>query len=104
LNIELHGQNQNQPWKFSWLMVKPLITMVFRQLSKLTLGLESSPGNGIFIFYFFNIFCQAESQNHANGKKFGGKDVRYFFIAFFTPKNCDYKKSSQYFVEIFMPM
>ncbi len=26
--IGLYGQNQNQPWKVSWLMVKPLITMV----------------------------------------------------------------------------
>ncbi len=58
----------------------------FRQLSKLMFGLESSPGNGIFIFYFFNIFCQAESQNHANGKNFGEKDVRYFLSHFLPQK------------------
>jgi hypothetical protein len=58
----------------------------FTQLSKLMLGLESSPGNGIFIFYFFNIFCQAESQNYPSAKILAKKMSVIFFIAFFTPK------------------
>jgi hypothetical protein len=58
----------------------------FRQLSKLLLGLESSPGNGIFIFYFFNIFCQAESQNHASAKILAKKMSVIFLSHFLLQK------------------
>jgi hypothetical protein len=57
----------------------------FRQLSKLMLGLESNPGNGIFIFYFFNIFCQAEAQNHASVKILA-KKLSVIFLSHFLSK------------------
>jgi hypothetical protein len=75
----------------------------FRQLSKLMLGLKSNPGNDIFIFYFFNVFCQAEAQNHASVKILA-KKLSVIFLSHFYPKNCDYKKIFEYFVEIFIPM
>jgi hypothetical protein len=62
--IRLHGRNHYQPWKFPWLMV----IHGFRQLSNLMLGPESNPASGIFIFYFFNISCKAEAQNHPSVK------------------------------------
>jgi hypothetical protein len=58
---------------------------VFKQLSKLMWGLESSPGNGIFIFYFFNILCQAEAQNHRSAKILA-KKLSVIFLSHFLPQ------------------
>jgi hypothetical protein len=51
-----------------------------------TLGLGSSPKHGNFIFYFFDIFCPAEAQNHPS-VKISAKKLSVIFLSHFLPDN-----------------
>jgi hypothetical protein len=67
-----------------------------RKLSTKLFGLGSNPGHENFILYFFNIFCQAEAQNHLSTKFFGEIVDSFFYKIWDT-----FLVSSQYFAEIF---
>jgi hypothetical protein len=63
-------------------------TMVDHEFQKSvykTIGPGSNPGHGNFIFYFFNIFCQAEAQNHPS-TKISAKKLSVIFLSHFLPK------------------
>jgi hypothetical protein len=64
---------------------KTVVIHGFRQLSNLMLGPESNPASGIFIFYFFNISCKAEAQNHPS-VKISAKKLSVIFLSHFLPK------------------